>query len=313
MSEKVDLRNRYNSLLLKLKQKGYSSSTLSVSSESSTLSDSIHMDFGLVLEENYKDNFVLNTLGISIDDSGYGTNDIGRIVQSMVLSSIITAVHSPVQQNEENDSIAMLKTPPSASMRSIACTVCTFMNFQTDRSYCEICNSKLPSRDSVSSSEKANSIERQEVVVIDISNDDDDSVIDLAGDEAPPPSKSLDLFRLPVTKFKFHDFVVQLHSKADEVFQYLLHSKNQRRPNSANYFPQLEDDEQLFSDLPDSELELLGLSGQSFSIKNPFERTKSMTGSEESSKLSAAVRCFEVHGKRFGDPKRKGKSKFCGM
>ena len=85
------------------------------------------------------------------------------------------------------------------------------------------------------------------------------------------------------------------------------------------------DDNGSSSELHHRELELLGLAAKKYSLKNPLQSSNSKQrgtdlsspsrrspGSSSESDDDSIPNCFDVFGKRFGDPKRKGKSKFCG-
>lgn len=239
------------------------------------------------------------------------------------------------------DTRTLQRASRSPEAVSLACGACTFLNIGSGLTYCQICNTKLPKVSVSASSVKKNDMELiSEVIVIDDSakEDEDDgddcsAVIDLCCDSKQP---SLGL--LESKNFCCYHRVVRLRAVAESIHTYCT-STRRSGFNAANEDSNLSTVSALHltaSELPPGELELLGLTAKKYSVKNPLQISHKRgedasspaslmpSSSSSSSALyhvpsesesdgdSSMLRCFDVFGKRFGDPKRKGKSRFCG-
>ena len=268
-------------------------------------------------------------------------------LHSIVLVAALTVLETscalPAQSTATPDQTAAKRSllPPRSRellLHSIACTACTFVNIGTSISYCQICSTKLPkatiSTTSKDHTKKADNIKKiAEVIVIDDSSDDDendDSIIDLSSDSKRRTQKGSPVVRIKTGVYVWENFrcyiqVAQLRATAEQ-----MHSSMGRSISNPSIECSRSPAVSGFVDgLSNSELELLGSAAKRYSLKNPLQGSSKRSGdhlspsppSQQSSGIitssdsgvdDSIPNCFDVFGKRFGDPKRKGKSKFCG-
>jgi hypothetical protein len=347
----VDLRNRFDSLTAKLERKMVSSKcSKEIFFDFESLTEDLQKDLfalNMVVVVGGRESSSSEVINKRFDEllvvveGGGETMNPESSLYSIVLVAVLTALETTCALRQTStltplptataaalpDTRTLQRAYRSPNAVSLACGACTFLNIGSGLTYCQMCNTKLPKVSVSASSVKKNDMEIiSEVIVIDDSADEDDgddrsAVIDLCCDSKQP---SLGL--LESKNFCCYHRVVRLRAAAESIHTYCTST----RRYAANEDSNLSTVSALHltaSELPPGELELLGLTAKKYSVKNPLQISHKRgedasspaslssyhaSSESESDGDSSMLRCFDVFGKRFGDPKRKGKSRFCG-
>lgn len=315
MSEKVDLRNRYENLQSKIAaRKGYTSS-----SDENILQ--WQLDFLMPLKDDQCDLFLLNGASstYSANSSQLDLNNRSDLIISLILVSLLDIPQISSEKKGNMKLARQISLPQSnssskQSMISVVCSTCTFINHSVGvRRNCEMCNSEFPSRmENVKLSPK-----KVEVVIIDSSSDDEEYAT--KHNKSDFKTSSCKSVSSPNCESK---------SELSQAlcFQQLVRFRSTLLGYRVDFdsinvagidFTTVSECPE---DLPSNELELLGIVDKRYSTRFISSADGEGKSKQENSGIrlcendeNSNLHSFEVFGRRFGDPKRKGKSKFCGL
>lgn len=305
MSDKVDLKNRFDGLLKKL-----GVDLVRASSQFAMLN--IHLDFASCRpDDEIRDLYVLTTTAKEEEEDG---ERITPLLHSFLLVHLLGML-SPSLKEERREASA-----PQRAAVSISCSACTFLNVLAAKNdggedRCEICGTALCQATSYSDT----------VIVIDDDDEEDDDDTQRKGSVLPlqvfphksggsggssGSSNSVDRV-LDLTALPFFQRVVYSRRRSAATA-----GKESSSTESTAVHPlwlALRLSKESWSadlsfgsggDIRRQDLELLGVADQTYRLRDlSAGREEDMQG----------LLCFEVFGKRFGDSKRKGKSRFLGI